>query len=71
MFEEDDPSVEERLKCDVEMDCANGKAVAWVLRQLADKIEAGDLDTGFHPLTVPNGDTVGEVYLDYYGQTTF
>lgn len=65
MFEED-PSAEERLKCDIEIDCTNGKAVAWVLRNLADKIEQESLEDGHHDVTVPNGDKVGEVYLDYY-----
>ena len=65
MFEEDD-TTEERLKCDLEIDCSNSKAVAWVLRDLAEKIEKENLDTGWHDITVPNGDKVGELYLDFY-----
>ena len=65
MFEED-PSLEERLQCDIEIDCTNGKAVAWVLRDLADKIEQESLEDGHHDVTVPNGDKVGKLYLDYY-----
>ncbi len=64
-----DPDFEERLKCDIEIDCSNGKAVAWVLRSLADQIEKGKLDTGHHDVKVPNGNKVEEVYLDYYAQS--
>ena len=63
---EDDPAMEDRLQCDIEIDCANGKAVAWVLRDLANKIEQESLDSGHHDVKVPNGEKVGEVYLDYY-----
>ncbi|WP_144395602.1 hypothetical protein [Pleionea sediminis] len=66
MFDEED-SVEDRVKCDIEIDCANGKAVAWVLRNLADKLERDELDTGWHDVKVPNGDEVGKLYLDFYG----
>ncbi|MCK4945040.1 MAG: hypothetical protein KAS59_02135, partial [Alphaproteobacteria bacterium] len=55
-----------RLRCDIEIDCTNGKAVAWVLRDLANKIEQESLEDGHHDVKVPNGDKVGEVYLDYY-----
>ncbi len=65
MFEEDD-TAEERLKCDLELDCINSKAVAWVLRDLSEKIEKENLDTGWHDIKVPNGDKVGELYLDFY-----
>ena len=57
---------EERLKCDIEIDCSNSKAVAWVLRDLADKIEKETLDSGWHDVKVPNGDKVGTLYLDFY-----
>ena len=66
---EDDPSMEDRLQCDIEIDCTNGKAVAWVLRDLADKIEQESLDSGHHDVKVPNGDKVGTLYLDYYAKT--
>ncbi len=65
--DDDDPSVEERLKCDIEIDCANCKAVAWVLRDLAEKLEHDIFDSGHHDVTVPDGEKVGEIYLDYYG----
>jgi hypothetical protein len=68
MFE-DDPSMEERLQCDIEMDCTNSKAVAWVLRDLTSKIEQEAMDSGHHDILVPNGDKVGEIYLDYYAKT--
>jgi len=45
MYEEETLG-EDRLKCDIEVDCRNGKAMAWVLRDLADKIEKESLDTG-------------------------
>ena len=65
MFEQESLG-EERLKCDIELDCANGLALAWVLRDLADKIENESMDSGWHDVKVPNGDKVGTVYLDYY-----
>lgn len=65
MFEED-PTIELGVKCDIEVDCKNGKAVAWVLRHLADQVEQEGLDTGWHDVKVPNGDKVGTIYLDYY-----
>lgn len=65
MYEEETLG-EDRLKCDIEVDCRNGKAMAWVLRDLADKIEKESLDTGWHDVKVPNGDKVGTIYLDYY-----
>lgn len=65
MYEED-PSMEERLQCDIEINCTNGKAVAWVLRDLANKVEQENLDDGYHDVKVPNGNKVGEVYLNYY-----
>lgn len=68
-YEFEDDEIEDRLQCDIKIDCRNEKAVAWVLRDLADKIESGILDTGYHDVTTPNGDKVGETYLDYYGTT--
>ena len=65
-----DDSVEDRVICDIEIDCANGKAIAWVLRNLADKLERDELDTGWHDVNVPNGDEVGKIYLDFYGIET-
>lgn len=69
MYEED-PSMEERVKCDIEIDCANGAALAWLLRKIADQVEGEELDDGHHDLIVPDGDKVGEVYLDYYAVET-
>lgn len=66
---EEELAMEEGLQCDIEIDCTNSKAVAWVLRDLANKIEQEVLDSGHHNITVPNGDKVGEVYLDYYVKT--
>lgn len=70
-MDEDDPEMRPGLKCDIEIDCSNGAAVAWVLRSLADKIETESLDSGWHDVNVPNGDKVGEVYLDYYQTSEF
>jgi hypothetical protein len=66
MFEQD--TMEDRLKCDIEVDCANGKAVAWVLRKLADQLEDESMDSGHHDINMPNGEKVGEIYLDYYSK---
>lgn len=68
---EENSSAEERVKCDIEIDCTNGKAVAWVLRDLADKIGQESLDSGWHDVKVPNGDKVGELYLDFYETSNF
>ena len=42
-------------------------STAAVLRRIADQIEAGELETGFHPIKRPDGETIGEIYLDYHG----
>lgn len=68
---EEDGFPGERVKCDVEIDCSNGKAVAWVLRDLADKIEREGLDSGWHDIKVPNGEKVGQLYLDFYEISNF
>jgi hypothetical protein len=64
------------LKCDIEINIETGATpkdvnatVAAALRALAARIEADELDTGSHPITAPNGVTIGEVYLDHYGTT--
>jgi hypothetical protein len=66
--------VQPGLKCDIEIDIHSGATpedinamTARALRQIADQIEADELDTGFHPIKSPDGETIGEVYLDHYG----
>jgi hypothetical protein len=61
------------LKCDIEIDNKVGKtdqeilaSTAEALRSVAAQLEAGKLDTGFHPIKAPNGEIIGEVYLDHY-----
>jgi len=61
------------LKCDIEIDNKVGKtgreinaSTAAALRIVAAQIEAGELNTGFHPIKAPNGEVIGEVYLDHY-----
>lgn len=61
---------EDKLQCDIEITCSNEKAVAWVLRDLANKVEKNELDTGWHDVKTPNGKTVGKIYLDYYLEIT-
>lgn len=59
------------LKCDVDlnvhapsMTTAN-KWIADALRRLADRIERGEFEDGFHPVTDGAGKQIGEVYFDY------
>ena len=61
------------LICNIEIDNKFGKtdreinvSTAAALRILAAQIEAGELDTGSHPIKAPNGEVIGEVYLDHY-----
>lgn len=67
-----DPSLQAGLKCDIEIVNELGtskeidKSTAWALRQVASQLEAGALETGFHPVTGPDGAKIGEVYLDFY-----
>jgi hypothetical protein len=60
------------LKCDIEINNVFGKtardvdvSTAAALRWVADQIEAGALDSGFHPIKRPDGEVIGEVYLDH------
>jgi hypothetical protein len=69
-----DSEVQPALKCDVEIDNSSGrtleeinKSTADALRSIASQIESDSLDTGFHPITTPSGEKIGQVYLDYYG----
>lgn len=63
------------LQCDIEINVETGAspeavnaATAWALRELAAQIEADTLDSGFHAVKGPNGETIGQVYLDHTGK---
>ena len=64
------------LKCDVELDAKARTyrevlpVIASTLRGVADEIEKGRLDAGFHKLRSGDGTDVGEVYLDFYVEET-
>ena len=60
------------LKCDIEINNVFGKtgrdvdiSTAAALRSVADQIEAGALDSGFHPIKRSDGEIIGQVYLDH------
>lgn len=68
-----DPEIQPGLTCHLEIDINKGDtyrsvltAAARTLRATASKIEAAKLDTGFHPVTAADGESVGQVYLDFY-----
>lgn len=74
-FDEVEPGVEACLTCHIEMDTKGGQSprdvarrTAETLRKLAMAIEAGSFDTGFVPILGVDGQKVGELYLDFYGQ---
>ncbi|MGF6256434.1 hypothetical protein [Ensifer sp. LBL] len=70
-----DPDWRVGLTCHVEIDVKGEKEpavlkeAARVLRDLAGKLEADSLETGFHKLTALDGTEWGEVYLDHYAET--
>jgi hypothetical protein len=68
----EDPAGQPILSCDIEINneiCKTHKEVlsstAEALRNLASQIETGKLEDGFHPIKTPNGDIIGEMYLDH------
>jgi hypothetical protein len=71
----DDDDVTPRLKCDIELDFTGpndatlNKWAADTLRKLADRIEKDEFETGFHPVMDNVGKPVGEIYVDYYGES--
>lgn len=74
-FDDFDPDVRAGLVCHIEMDVSGGRtsrevaaSTAEQLRLVAAQIESGELDTGHHPLKTEDKNTVGEVYLDFYGE---
>jgi hypothetical protein len=76
-LDEFDPEMSACLQCDVELDVKGLTyrevlpIIATALRGVADEIEKGRLDTGFHKLRSDDETDVGEVYLDYYGESSF
>ena len=62
------------LKCDVELELIGpnhatiNKWTADVLRELADRIEKDEFETGHHPVKDKVGKPVGEIYLDQFGE---
>lgn len=60
------------LTCHIEIEVESGTSqeidasTAWALRRVADLIEGGKLESGFHPVNAPSGDKIGEAYLDYH-----
>jgi hypothetical protein len=74
-FDEVESGVDACLVCHIEMDTKGGKSprdaarrTAETLRKLATAIEAGAFDTGFVPILGVDGEKVGELYLDFYGE---
>jgi hypothetical protein len=67
-----DPELQPGLTCHIEIEIESGAlqeinaSTAWALRRVADLIEVGRLEGGFHPVKAPSGDKIGEAYLDYY-----
>lgn len=75
-FDEFDPEVSAGLTCHIEMEISGGKtprevanATATALRSMATKIENGQLDTGHHTIADVSGQQLGEIYLDFFGET--
>lgn len=72
MSEDDD--VIPYLKCDVELDFSGpsqavlNRWTAQILRDLADRIERDEFETGHHPVKDKSGKEVGSIYLDHYGE---
>ncbi|RWP40172.1 MAG: hypothetical protein EOR04_19705 [Mesorhizobium sp.] len=68
---DDETELSPRLKCDVELEFVGPTMpvldnwAADVLRALADRIEKGEFQDGFHPVTDRVGKQVGTIYVDY------
>lgn len=72
---DDDHELTPHLKCDVELEF-NGPTMAvldkWaadVLRALADRVEKGEFQDGFHEVADKVGKPVGTIYIDYSAQS--
>lgn len=67
----DDLELTQYLKCDVELELSGPTSpvvVGWAakaLRSLADRLEASELDDGFHDVKDGAGKKIGTIYLDF------
>ena len=67
----DDGELTQYLKCDVELELSGptSKVVeSWAakaLRSLADKLEKGEFEDGFHDVKDGAGKKIGTIYLDF------
>jgi hypothetical protein len=68
---DDESDFTQYLKCDVELNitgptvAVNNKWAADTLRALADRVELGEFDDGFHEVKDSVGKTIGSIYVDY------
>jgi hypothetical protein len=74
-FDDIDPLAVAGLTCHIELEMTGGETprdvatlVAEELRKAAALIEAGALDTGFHPIPSDTGESMGQIYLDFFGE---
>ena len=71
---EDDEDVIPHLRCEIELDFVGPSDVvlnnwtAEALRNLADRIENNDFETGNYSVTDNSGKLVGTIDIDYYGE---
>lgn len=72
MDDASDPEFRPGLTCHIEIKAESATSqqidamTAWALRSVADLIERRSLESGFHPVKAPDGEKIGEVYLDYH-----
>lgn len=74
-FDKVDPLCVAGLTCHIELEMTGGLTprdvatlIAEELRKAAALIETGALDTGFHPISSDSGGSLGEIYLDFFGE---
>jgi len=72
-MDEHDPELQPGVTCHIEIENDHGStmrevlsATAHALRAVAAQVEAGALEDGFHPIKSPNGEKIGEIYLDHH-----
>lgn len=67
-----DPEFRLGMTCHIEIETESATpqqidaATAWALRSIADLIERRSLESGFHPVKAPDGEKIGDVYLDHH-----